>query len=167
MKKLSYILIILAFSCQSLEKYEKPKDLIGEDKMVNILTDLALVKAAKSFNKRMLEEKKIDPKQFVFEKYNIDSVSFTNSNNWYASRTEEYERIFKKVKDSLKKYRDETEKLKKVEDSIKKIKDSINRIKKKDSPKEKFKEQLKIPKDIQESIEKAKKKRTKINPEKE
>ncbi|GAA4275383.1 DUF4296 domain-containing protein [Aquimarina mytili] len=151
---------LMLLACQSIDKASEPKVLIGEDRMVEILTDIAFVKAAKSSNRKVFEQKKINPEKYILNKYGIDSIVFAENNTWYAGQLEKYEEIFKRVKGNLEKSRDAFEKLKKEEDSIKKVEDSI--LKSKDTLQDKDK--LIIPselKPIEEDIEKAKQKRLK------
>ncbi len=97
-----YILLILfALSCKSKTDFEKPKDLIPEDQMVNIISDLCLAQGASSVNN--VDLKKSNKYVFlVYDKYGIDSTRFASSNLYYASDVEEYRKIFKKVYDRLK-----------------------------------------------------------------
>ncbi len=151
---------LMLLACQSIDKAPEPKVLIGEDLMVEILTDIAFVKAAKSSNRKVFEQKKINPEIYILNKYNIDSIVFSENNIWYADQLEKYEEIFKRVKDNLEKSRDAFEKLKKEEDSIKKVEDSIR--KSKDTLQNK--DELLIPlelKAVEEDIEQAKLKRFK------
>ncbi len=79
----------------------KPKNLIPEDKMVDILTEMAIVNAARNYNKIMLEQTGIKPDQYIYDKFAIDSVQFEKSNAYYTEKYDDYERVFDKVKDSL------------------------------------------------------------------
>ncbi len=157
------LVILVIFSCQSIEKPAEPETVLDEDKMVEILTDIAFVKAAKTSYRKVLEQKKINPEAYILQKHGIDSLVFEQNNIWYSGQLETYEKIFKRVKANLEKSRDKYEVLKKKEDSIKKVRDSIKKIKDTLDVKEK---PLKGDKGILEEIESAQKKRTK-NPEEE
>jgi len=137
MKKLIYIIICLFFSCNpSVEKPKKPDNLIPEDKMVDIMYDIFILNSAKGVNKKMLELNGILPKDYVFEKYSIDSTQFAESNNYYVYDTETYESILNRIAEKIDAKKKEYEALDKVEEAIKKRKeDSIRkvRIKEKDS----------------------------------
>ncbi|PKV48360.1 uncharacterized protein DUF4296 [Aquimarina sp. MAR_2010_214] len=125
-----YFAVFLSFiSCQSVNKPSKPETFIEEDRMVEILTDIAFVKAAKSSNRKTFEEKSINPEAFILKKHGIDSIVFTENNIWYSDQIEKYKGIITRVKANLDKEATKYEKLKKEEDSIKKIKDSIARHK--------------------------------------
>ncbi|MEW7289888.1 DUF4296 domain-containing protein [Aquimarina sp. 2304DJ70-9] len=159
-KNIKYsILVLFLFACQSIEKASEPKVLIEEDRMVEILTDIAFVKAAKSSHRKVFEQKKINPEAYILKKHGIDSVIFAENNRWYADQLETYEEIFKRVKGNLEKSRDAFEKLKKEEDSIKKIEDSI--VKSKDTLQTKDKLIISELEAIDKNIETAKQKRLK------
>ncbi len=127
-KNIKYVSIFLVlFACQSLEKAPAPDMLIGEDRMVEILTDIAFVKAAKTSNRFTFEEKNINPESFILNKYKIDSVVFAENNAWYSDQIEKYKTIITRVKENLDKEKTKYEKIKKEEDSIQKIQDSIKK----------------------------------------
>src|SRR5210317_2241798 len=113
MKNLVYIIIImLFFGCNNvIEKPKKPDNLIPEDKMVEIMYDVFLLNSAKGVNKIKLEENGVLPENYIFEKYQIDSLQFANSNNYYAYETKTYESILNRIKDKIEIYRKEYEAL--------------------------------------------------------
>ncbi|WP_299435080.1 DUF4296 domain-containing protein [uncultured Aquimarina sp.] len=124
-----FALVLIVFSCQKLDKTSRPENLIAEDKMVEILTDIAFVKAAKGSYKKVFDIEKINPEAYILQKHGIDSLVFSENNSWYANQLDEYEKIFNKVKNNLEVSKTKFEKLKKEEDSIKKIEDSIRKAK--------------------------------------
>lgn len=119
------LLIIIAIGCQSVEKAPEPSQIIDKERMVEMLTDIAVLKAAKGSYRRVLEEHDVNPEEFILKKYGIDSVTFAENNAWYASQLKEYEKIFNEVKDNLSASKEEYEKRRNTEDSIQRIKDSI------------------------------------------
>ena len=125
------VAFLTIISCQSINKSPKPESFIEEDRMVEILTDIAFVRAAKSSNRKIFEEKNINPEAFILKKHGVDSIVFAENNGWYSDQIEKYEAIFIRVKANLDKETAKYEKLKKEEDSIKKIKieDSIAKSK--------------------------------------
>src|SRR5690554_5100183 len=92
-------------SCQSVDRMKKPKDLIPQDKMVDVLVEVSLLQAARNYNKVMLEEKGIDPERYIWEKYDIDSLQFATSSQYYAENYRQYERIYDRAKEQLEVYR--------------------------------------------------------------
>ncbi len=143
-----FFLITLAVSsCQDLDKPVKPKNLISEDKMVEILTDIAFVKAAKGSYKKVFDSEKINPEAYILEKHGIDSLVFAENNSWYTNQLDEYHEIFKNVKINLEESKIKYEKLTKEEDSIKKIEDSIKKAKG-----IKAEKKLKFPSELEETL---------------
>ncbi|WP_299605107.1 DUF4296 domain-containing protein [uncultured Aquimarina sp.] len=124
------LLILVGFSCQNLDKIDKPENFIEEDKMIEILTDIAFVKAAKGSYKKVFDIEKINPELYILEKHGVDSLVFAENNRWYMSQLDDYEEVFEKVKKNIEVSKIKFEKLKKEEDSLKKIEDSIRRLKK-------------------------------------
>ncbi len=118
---------MILISCQDLDKTEKPDNLIPEEKMVDVLTELSLVHAAKNYNKYKLEQTGIKPDRFVFEKYDIDSIQFEQSSNYYSDQYVVYERIYDSVRGRIKILKSKYDALREVE--IKK-EDSLKRLQK-------------------------------------
>ena len=124
------------FSCTSNTILKKPDNLIPEDQMVDLLTDLLLAVNAET-TKNLDLKRKINYHTLVFEKYNIDSTQFKESNFYYTSRVDDYDVILLKVEERLKALNKKFETLKREEDSIaqaiknleKKSVDSIKKIK--------------------------------------
>ena len=134
--RLSLILVCcLAIGCNKNIRPEKPDSLIAKDQMTNILYDLYVINGAKNVNRALLEKEGFEPEQYVFRKYNIDSLQFAKSNNYYAFDPEEYREIVEEVRLRLEVEKDKTQELQKAEqmnnkrrqDSIKK---ASNRTKK-------------------------------------
>lgn len=129
------VLGMLLFSSCAEELIEKPDNLIPEDKMVSIIKEMAIVNAAKTTNLGKLRENGIEPTTFVFEKFEIDSAQFVDSDRYYASKPLRYENMYKKVESELEAQRVQLDIEKKLRDSIslaKKTKKKIE-LKEKDS----------------------------------
>lgn len=107
----------------------KPENLIPKEKMVQILSDLAMVNAAKVVNPQILRNHDINPTDYIFTKYSIDSIQFVESDRYYASIPDEHEAIYIEVEAIL-----EVEKERAV--AIKRVKDSLKTIDKKTPRKE-------------------------------
>ena len=119
-------IFLIGLSCQDVNYMDKPKNLIPEDKMVDVLTEMALVNAARNYNKIMLQQTGIKPDQYIYDKFGIDSIQFEKSNAYYTEEYDDYERIFDKVKDSLQSLKLHFDELIEEEN---RVKDSINKIK--------------------------------------
>ncbi|MEP0133650.1 MAG: DUF4296 domain-containing protein [Eudoraea sp.] len=112
------ITFIILFSCGE-EVIEKPVNLISKEKMIDILHDLAIINAAKTTGPRVMEDKNFAPMQFIYDKYEIDSIQFVSSDLYYASRPLEYEDIYKKIEERIIKQKEGFEKQKeKKKDSL-------------------------------------------------
>lgn len=130
MKLLKYIIaVLLIVSCKNstIEQPEKPENLISKGKMVDVLYDMAIIDAAKKTQRRTLERNGLYPKEYVFEKHDIDSLQFMLSNEYYAFNTDDYKEIYSVLNQKLN---SEKNKYQAVLDSIKKVEDSIKKVKK-------------------------------------
>lgn len=130
---ITLICFVVLTSCNDVKK---PENLISEKQMVNILIDAKLIASANSINKKILEKNGVFPNTYIFEKYNIDSLQFAESNAYYCQDLEQYEKIFIKVKDSLDQLKEKFKTLRDEEqqEANKKSKDSLDAVlKKRDS----------------------------------
>lgn len=119
--------VVLLFSCQDINKVERPNDLIPEQKMVEVLTDLSLINSAKNYNRRMLEATGLRPNEYLYQKYNIDSLQLVRSTEYYADNPAQLERIYKELQENLNGMRD---KLEIIRDEEERVKDSLQLLEK-------------------------------------
>ncbi len=127
MSKNIYILCIGFFivACTSNTIIKKPDNLIPKDQMVDLLTDMLLAAGGQSV-KNVDLQRRINYFPIIFEKYNIDSTLFKESNYYYTSRIDDYDEILGKVDARLKSLRAKFEKERIFNDSIEGFKnDSI------------------------------------------
>jgi hypothetical protein len=108
---LIFISLLFLTACQSVEKPEKPQDLIPKDLMVDILTDAYISNAAKSVNNKVIRQKGIKLDSLIYKKYDIDSLQFVKSHAWYNADLDIYSEIFTEIEQRL-------EAMKKKVDSI-------------------------------------------------
>ena len=103
MKRIFYIIFLLLFlgSCTSRTIYKKPENLIGKEQMIQIWTDIYIATAARSQKTISLEKDK-NYIPMVLKNHNIDSIQFSDSNLYYTSRIDEYEKMFEEVQKRLK-----------------------------------------------------------------
>ncbi len=113
-KYFTLVLCLLFFASCNENAIEKPDNLIDEDKMVNIIYDLTLLEAARVNNSASLRDMNIEPDEYVYKKYKIDSLQFVNSDRYYASDIKGYSKIYDRVTKRLER---ETQKI----DSLKKF----------------------------------------------
>ena len=74
--------------------------------MVDILYDMSLISVSKGINKRILENNGMKPKKYILKKYNIDSLQFALSNEYYSKDLETYLSIYEKVLNKLQSSRE-------------------------------------------------------------
>ncbi len=125
---------VLFLSCGE-KVVEEPENLIPKEKMTHILYDLALLNSTKSAFSSDFNKTGIDIMEFLYEKYDIDSVQFAQSDLYYASVPLEYQSMYEDVEGLLEKRSNALEAMtKKRNDSIRKAqthrKDSIQALKK-------------------------------------
>lgn len=95
------IVTVLFLACTGNFLVEKPKKMIPEEKMIDILYDLSILQSIKSINPSILEQKKITPTSYIYSKYDIDSLQFAQNDHYYASDVELYEQIYDKVNERI------------------------------------------------------------------
>lgn len=118
-------LSIFLINCTSNTIIKKPDHLIPENQMVDLLTDLLLASGAENVKNLQLK-RKVNYYPLVFEKYNIDSTRFKESNYYYSTKVDEYDQIIRKVETRLNEMLHKYEKEKRVQDSIKNYKRTID-----------------------------------------
>lgn len=104
-----FLILLFSISCQDIEETEMPDDLIPENKMVDVLTELALLNSAKNYNKKFLEETGFKPEEFLLKKYNIDSLQLAQSTGYYARNYTQFESMYEKVQRNLAALKNELE----------------------------------------------------------
>ena len=100
-----FLVSVMLFSCGS-DTVKKPERLLSEDEMSNVLYDITMLQALRSSQPQVLYNNDIKPKEYIYKKYKIDSLTFAQNNAWYTADMEKYEKIQKKVTDRIKKERD-------------------------------------------------------------
>lgn len=76
---------------------EEPENLIPKEKMESILYDLAILNSTKSAFSSVFDKTGIDIMEFLYNKYDIDSIQFAESDLYYASMPLEYQSIYEGV----------------------------------------------------------------------
>jgi len=101
MKKLILIFLIFHSCGFTNDETSVPDNLISEEKMIDILYDMSLISVSKGINKRILENNGVKPKKYILKKYNIDSLQFVVSNEYYSKDLERYLKIYEEVLNKL------------------------------------------------------------------
>ncbi|MGB5553964.1 MAG: DUF4296 domain-containing protein [Flavobacteriaceae bacterium] len=128
-RTLSLMALLLFIACGE-KLMQEPEHLIAKEKMIEVLSDMAIVNAAKSTNVALLRDNNLDPTAYVFKKNGIDSVQFVESDRYYASLPAEYEAIYIEVEKRLTQKKEELEKAKNLNDSLQRMEIEAKRIKK-------------------------------------
>lgn len=115
-----FLITIFLYNCTSNTIYAKPDNLIPRKEMIKIMTDLYLANAATNVTNKY-NQRQVNYASLVFEKYGVDTTQFKNSNLYYMSRIDDYEKMHKKVQENI-------QKMKKKVDLELKEKDSLQRI---------------------------------------
>lgn len=107
MQRLTYILFLFLFicSCTSRTIYKKPENLIPKDQMIELWAAVIIADNAKTV-KNGKSQRKINYLPFVYQKFKIDSARFMESNIYYTSKIEEYEKMFQQVELKLRKIKE-------------------------------------------------------------
>ncbi len=118
--------IILIFSCKN-DAVKKPDRLIDKKVMEDIIYDLSLLDAIKYNEPNTTENYKVNPKEFIFRKYKVDSAQFAQNNIYYAADFDTYKAMYDSVVKRIDRKKTVFENL--VKKEVKK--DSLNQVKKK------------------------------------
>src|SRR5699024_3185320 len=91
-------------SCQNVQKPEKPKDLIPKEEMISILTEAYLANASQSVRNQALFVQAIDLDSLIYSKFDIDSLRFKKSNDYYSFDFNTYVEMLSEVEARLQEY---------------------------------------------------------------
>lgn len=123
LKSILVLLLIVSYtSCQDVKKPEIPTDLISQDIMVDILTDVYISNASRNVNNKLIIKRNLQLDSIIYNKYNVDSLQFVVSNTYYSSDLRTYGNLLTQVQNVLVL-------LKKEKDSIYKIVFKLDSIK--------------------------------------
>ena len=101
--------LILFNSCQTI----KTENIISQDKMVNMLLDLSIIKSINNLNYEK-NQLIISPEDFfILQKYSVDSLNWELNKKYYSKRPKLLALIYRRVQDSLEKKIDSLKYLKK------------------------------------------------------
>lgn len=101
MKKITlFIFLLTILGCS--KTIEKPAKFLEKDQMTNLMFELSLLTASRSNYTQDSIFKGLTP-QNVLEKYNLDSLSFIELNNYYIQHPEVYFEIFDSINSRLQK----------------------------------------------------------------
>lgn len=99
----SFFMLFLVFSCQKPADSEKPKDLLGEQQMINVLVDLHMADAYLNYP-RQDNAKPYEPEGFykkVFEKNHTTKEGFKNSLKYYGKNPAKIDSLYDQTIEKL------------------------------------------------------------------
>ncbi len=124
-KKLTLLLFFFLTTSCAEKIIKEPENLISKDEMAKIYYDLAIVTATKNTNNEVLKKNNVEPMDYLYTKYGIDSLRFVESDLYYASKPTVYKEIYQNVENKLKLAIESMQDIKKGN----KKKDSLNSVK--------------------------------------
>ena len=101
-----FFLAFFVLSCSN-NPVPKPKVLLDEEVMVNILFDVAILQAADGSASNKLSEKNIQIETFIYKKYKIDSTIYYQNNRYYAGDVRKYKKMHQEIIERLDKLNSE------------------------------------------------------------
>ena len=103
MKKTILLVLLILSSCAQVEEVP-PENLIGEEKMADLIFELAVLDATKGFVPKDQKQRiDLDADSF-YQFHEIDSAQFTSSNAYYAKQPKAYLRIISMAKTKLEEF---------------------------------------------------------------
>lgn len=135
LKRVVTILILSAFilSCSDVQEIEEPDNLISEDKMIDIYTDMILLDAVERSSPKNFKAYELESSEHIVNKYKIDSVTLSENIKYYNLNFEKNTRIYEKVKENIAQKEEKIDSITTLRDSLKniraKLKDSIQKNK--------------------------------------
>jgi hypothetical protein len=100
MKLVPLIFMLCFLSCNE-SAVPKPDKLLNEETIEAIVYDLVLLEAIKNSQPNILEDNGINPYEYIYEKYQIDSLQWVQNNKYYASDVKNYKHLFDRVRIKL------------------------------------------------------------------
>ena len=103
MKKVILLALLMLSSCAQVEEVP-PENLIGEQKMADLIFELAVLDAAKGFVHKYQKGRIVLDADSFYQFHEIDSAQFTSSNAYYAKQPKAYLRIVSMAKTKLEEF---------------------------------------------------------------
>lgn len=121
--------VLLAAACQDLHPIKKPKKVLTPIEMEEILTDMILLDAMISVNNFRIDNHEIDVPNFVYNKYEIDSITLQKNIEFYNENYKLNNEIYTNVKTNIEELKQRLEQDKKLQDSIRRVQLEAERAK--------------------------------------
>ncbi|OYU85679.1 MAG: hypothetical protein CFE24_00275 [Flavobacterium sp. BFFFF2] len=98
---LALVVVLLLLGCKKSELIPKPDQLIDEEKLSLMMYDLAVIDAIKAQSIPNNPYNQVKAKEFLLRKYQIDSLTYAKSVQYYAADAEKFKLICESVKKKL------------------------------------------------------------------
>ncbi|WP_298329602.1 DUF4296 domain-containing protein [uncultured Dokdonia sp.] len=136
--------LLCLISCQDIPPVEKPGNFIDENTMESILYESVLISSARGYNVAQLKLLGIQPETYIYDKFDIDSLTYAQNLAYYTADVDLYKGINAKVLARVQaelKVNDSIETVqKKEQDSLRTLKAKEVKAKFKQKDSTKFKE---------------------------
>ena len=107
----SLFLILLFGVCTNNIKVVKPKNLIDESKMEEILFEATMMQVMNTFSEKNLDFVKILGAPYLYLKHGVDSLQLMESEEYYTKNPRIYHRIYSRVLARMQKEKDSIDKI--------------------------------------------------------
>lgn len=105
---LFFSLLVLMVACKE-NAVKTPEKLIDKDQMSEIIYDVTILDAMRSRNPGTMQN--ASNLDYIYKKYNIDSLQFAENNTYYASDIKQYKKIYEKVNERIEREKKEADSL--------------------------------------------------------
>lgn len=123
------VVILLVCSCQDIPSVDKPEHFFEQKLMEDIMYESALINAARGYNVAMLKLIGLKPETHIYDKYNMDSLTYAQNLEYYTSDVEVYMEMNTKV---LKRIQEQFSIDDSLESTERKLKDSLRTMRAKE-----------------------------------
>lgn len=105
LKYIFFILTLAMFSCASEGYKEVPKNMISEEKFIDLMVEMHLIEA--NINQRFVKlvdttDTSFGYYRYLFDKYEVKKVDFDSTFNYYARNPQLLDGVYDKVQERLK-----------------------------------------------------------------
>jgi len=132
LKYISFVLLLVLFSCASDGYNKTPENMISEEKFIDLMVEMHLIEA--NINQRFVKlvdstDTSFGYYRYLFDKYEVKKVDFDSTFNYYSRNPDKLDMVYDQVQERLKAMADDLqnneEKYMKEEAEINISKDSI------------------------------------------
>lgn len=97
---------LLIHSCNPSGAVEKPENLISEARMEQILYDVLVLEAMRTFNPKNPDFEEVYGLPYLYKKHSIDSLQLAESDAYYAKFPRIYYRMYNSVMKKMQRVKD-------------------------------------------------------------